>query len=84
MIQNISHTNSDETTELFQNREIIHFNNVPDPSETATKQNASEFSQETTTDPQSITITDNSNILQIPVHNITHIKGHTSKDTTLN
>ena len=43
-----------------------------------------EFSQETTDDPQSITITDDSNILQIPVHNITqtHINDHISNDTT--
>ena len=84
--QNISHTKQNETTELFQNQETTHFNTIPDSSETATIQNASEFSQEITNDPQSITITDASNILQIPVHNIpqTHTNDHTSNDTTHN
>ena len=83
---NISHNNQNETTELFQNQETTLFNTIPDSSETATIQNASEFSQETTNDPQSITITDDSNILQIPVHNITqtHINDHTPNDTTHN
>ena len=45
--------------------------NIPDPSETATIQNASELSNTTTNNPQGITITNDSNILQILVHNMT-------------
>ena len=40
---------------------------MPDPSETATIQNVSELSEETTNNPQSITKTDDSIIIQIPV-----------------
>ena len=65
--QNILHTNQNDTTALFQNQETIHFTNMPDPSETATIQNVSELSEETTNNPQSITKTDDSNIIQIPV-----------------
>ena len=50
--QNSSHANQNETTEIFQNQETTHFNTIPDPSETATIPNASEFSQETMNDPQ--------------------------------
>ena len=82
----ISHTNRNETTEFFQNQETIHFNNIPDPSETASIQNVSEFSEEATNNPQSIKITDDSNIIQISVQNITqtHINDQSSKDTPHN
>ena len=69
---------------MLQNRKLQQFNikpdqqqdtttlqNVPDPSETATKQNLSELSGVTVKIPQSFTISNDSNILQIPVHNIT-------------
>ena len=84
--QNISHTKQDETTEVFLNQETTHFNRIPDPSETATIQNVSEFSEESTNIPQSIAISDDSKIIQIPVHNITqtHINDHTSNGTTYN
>ena len=45
--------------------------NVPDSSETVTKENASEFSKETVHNTQSFTITNDSNVIQITVHNIT-------------
>ena len=41
------------------------------PSETATIQNASEFSEETIQNTQSFTITNDSNLIQVPTHNIT-------------
>ena len=84
--QNILHSNQNATTELFQNQETTHFNNIPDPFETATIQNVSEFSEETTNNPQSITITDDSNIIQFPFHNITqtHLKDQTPNDTIHN
>ena len=41
------------------------------PSETATIQNTSEFSEETVQNTQSFTITDDCNLIQIPTHNIT-------------
>ena len=84
--QIILHPNQDDITELFQNQETPQFNilpdtqkittilqNIPDPSETATIQNVSHLSKETTNDPNNpqITITGDSNILQIPVHKIT-------------
>ena len=81
--QKILRFNQDDQTELFQNQEPQLFNivpdqqpdtttlqNVPDPSETATIQNVSELSVITVTIPQSFTITNGSNVLQIPIHNI--------------
>ena len=44
---------------------------IPDPSETAPLQNVSEPSDITTNNPQSITITNDSKILQIPKHHVT-------------
>ena len=44
------------------------------PSETTTIQNASEFSEETiqtVQNPQTLTITNDSNLIQVPTHNIT-------------
>ena len=68
---------------FFQNQEIPHFSHLQDPSEIATTQNESELSEETTNNPQSITITDDSNIVQIPVHNITQtfVDDQTANDT---
>ena len=43
----------------------------PNPSETTTIHDTSEFSEETVQNAQSVTITDDSNIIIIPTHNIT-------------
>ena len=43
----------------------------PNPSETNTIHNTSEFSDETVQNTQSFTITDDSNLITIPTHNIT-------------
>ena len=40
------------------------------PSETATIQNTSEFSEEIVRNTQSLTISNDSNIIQVPTHNI--------------
>ena len=54
------------------------------PSETATIQNASEFSEETVQNKQSFTITNDSNLIQIPTHNITQNEINNQKqDNTL-
>ena len=84
--QNILHNNQDDNTKFFQNPKTSQFNNVPDPSETATIQNVSEISEETTNNPQSFTITDDSNIVLIPVHNITQtlVNDQTPNDTIHN
>ena len=52
-----------DSTEFSQNQETSQFNNIPDPPETATIQNRSESSEETKNILQSITITDDSNIV---------------------
>ena len=83
-----------ENTELFQTQEFQQFNTIPDPqqvttmlqnlpypSEIATIQNVSELFDETINNPQSITITNDSNINQLPVHNITQ---NPINDQTLN
>ena len=75
---------SDDNIEQFQNQgpQRLHtvytpqqntktLPHIPDPSETATIQNASEISGKTTNNPQSLTVTIDSNIVQIPVHDIT-------------
>ena len=79
-----SYSNQHEITNLFQDQEPTHSNTIPDPSETATIQNTSELSQETTNDPQ--IVTDDSNIIQIPVHTIiqTNINNPPSNNTTPN
>ena len=92
--QNVLHPNQDDNTELFQTQEFQHFNTIPDPqqvttmlqnipypSETATIQNISELFDETINNPQSITITNDSNINQLLVHNITQ---NPINDQTLN
>ena len=43
----------------------------PNPSETNTIHNTSEFSEETVQNTRSFTITDDSNLIRIPTHNIT-------------
>ena len=57
------------------------------PSETATIQNASEFSEETlqtVQNPQSLTITNDSNLTQVPTHNITRDEtNNQNQDNTL-
>ena len=60
--------------------------NVPDPSETATIHNVAEIFDITMENLQSLTITNGSNKLQIPVHSITQypIKDPNQNDTTHN
>ena len=54
------------------------------PSETATIQNASEFSEETIQNTQSFTITNDSNLIQVPTHNITQDEiDNQNQDNTL-
>ena len=54
------------------------------PSETATIQNTSEFSEETVQNTRSFTITDDSNHIQIPTHNITKNEfNNQNQDNTL-
>ena len=54
------------------------------PSETATTQNTSEFSEETVQNTRSFTITDDSNLIQNPTHNITqHELNNQNQDNTL-
>ena len=54
------------------------------PSETATIQNASEFSEETIQNTQSFTITNDSNLIQVPTHNITQDEiNNQNQDNTL-
>ena len=54
------------------------------PSETATIQNTSKFSEETVQNTQSFTITDDSNLIQIPTHNITQNEfNNQNQDNTL-
>ena len=52
------------------------------PSETATIQNTSEFSAETIQNTQSFTITNDSNLIQIPTHNITQNEIKTNEINT--
>ena len=54
------------------------------PSETATIQNTSDFSEETVQNTRSFTITDDSNLIQIPTHNITQNEfNNKNQDNTL-
>ena len=54
------------------------------PSETATTQNTSEISEETVQNTRSFTITDDSNLIQIPTHNITQNEfNNQNQDNTL-
>ena len=66
-------------TNLFQNSDppqeqsLSQVSDIqqPNPSETATIQNTSEFSEETVRNTRSFTITDDSNLIQIPTHHFT-------------
>ena len=54
------------------------------PSETATIQITSEFSEETVQNTRNFTITDDSNLIQIPTHNITQNEfNNQNQDNTL-
>ena len=54
------------------------------PSETATIQNTSEHSDETVQNTRSFTLTDDSNLIQIPTHNITQNEfNNQNQDNTL-
>ena len=86
--QNTVQSGQDDPANLFQNHEHhqvnplypqlpqtsdIQYTNL-NPSETATIQNASEFSEETeqtVQNTQSLTKTNDSNLIQVPTHNIT-------------
>ena len=87
----------DDLVNFFQNQEPHHINplypQLPpasdiqqvNPSETATKQIASEFFEETVQTVQN-TITNDSNLIQVPTHNITITPGETNnqnQDNTL-
>ena len=81
--QHSEQSEQEDLTNLFQNPDphqehplYPSLPQVPDiqqanPSETATIQNTSEFSEETVQNTQSFTITDDSNLIQISTHNIT-------------
>ena len=67
--------------QLPQNPDIQQAN----PSETALIQNVSEISEETTQNTQSFTITNDSNLIQIPTHNITQDETtNQNQHTTIN
>ena len=56
----------------------------PNPSETTTIHDTSEFSEETVQNTRSFTITDDSNLILIPTHNITQIEfNNQNQDNTL-
>ena len=84
--QNTVQSGQDDLVNLFQNQEPHQLNplypQLPqasdiqqlNPSETATIQNASEFSEQTVQtvqNTQSLTITNDPNLIQVPTHNIT-------------
>ena len=89
----------EDLTNIFQNPEPHQLNplypKLPqasdiqqiNPSETATIQNASEFSEETVQtvqNTQSLTITNYSNLIQVPTHNITQDEtNNQNQDNTL-
>ena len=54
-----------------QQQDTTILQNVPDPSETALIQNVSELSQETVHITQTFTLTNDSNLIQVPIHNKT-------------
>ena len=83
--QDTLHFHPDDHIEQFQNQEPqqLHtvqnppqgkntFKNIPDPSETSTIQNASKISDIPSKKLQSLTVTNDSNILQILLRNITN------------
>ena len=83
--QNTIQSEQEDLVNFFQNQEPHQLNplypQLPqasdiqqlNPSETATIQNASEFSEETVQtvqNTQSLTVTNDSNLIQVPTHNI--------------
>ena len=80
--QNTVQLNQDDSIDILQTQEPQQLNPIPaqqqqdtatlqlDPSETATIQDASELSEETVHNTQSFTITNDSNLIQIPIHDI--------------
>ena len=56
----------------------------PNPSETHTLPNTSEFSDETVQNPQSFTITEDSNLITIPTHNIIQRTTNQNQDNPSN
>ena len=81
--QQSEQSEQEDLTDLFQNSDppqehplyppLSQFSDIQqeNPSETATIQNTSEFSEETVQKTRSFTITDDSNLIQIPTHNDT-------------
>ena len=98
--QNIVPSGQDDLVNLFQNQEPHQLHPLYqqiqqdsdtqqlNPSETATKQNASEFSEETVQseqNTQSLTKTNDSNRIQVPTHNITPDQtNNQNQDNTFN
>ena len=96
--QNILQSNQDDNTEIFQNPEPQQSNTLPDQQQsitalqklpdicdTATIQAVSDLSDVTINVPQSFTITSDSNVLQIPIHNITqNTNNDSNKNDTIN
>ena len=66
-------TNLFQISDPPQEQPLSQFSDIqqPNPSETATIQDTSEFSEETVQITRSFTITDDSNLIQIPTHHIT-------------
>ena len=96
--QHSVHSEQDEFVNFFQNQEPHQLNPLYpqltqasdiqqlNPSETVTIQNASEFSEETVQTVQnthSLTITNDSNRIQIPTHNITPDETKNQSQVTL-
>ena len=82
----------DALTNLFQNSDppqeqpLSQVSDIqqPNPSETATIQDTSEFSEETVRNTRSFTITDDSNLIQTPTHHITQNElNNQNQDNTL-
>ena len=55
----------------------------PNPSQTTTIHNTSKFSEETVQNTRSFTITDDSNLIQIPTHNITQTEFNTQNQDNI-
>ena len=83
--QDISQLNPDNNTQIFKNQEPQQLNivpdqqqytttirNLPDSSDTLTVQNVSELSHTTTNNPQSFTVTNDSNVLRNVTKNTTN------------
>ena len=94
--QHSEQTKKEDFTTLFQNPEphqehplyppLPQVSDIQqaNPSKTATIQNTSEFSEEIVQNLRSFTITDDSNLIQIPTHNITQNEfNNQTQDNTL-